>query len=257
MTIDYAEHVRRDTARMVELATGADWSAPVPSCPDWTFADLLWHLTEVQSFWGAIVSQLLDDPGGLQEPPRPPDAGLAAALSVAGDRLVAALGAHEPATPCWTWSDDKSVGFVLRRQAHEALIHRVDAELAMGVPSDVDPTLAADGIDELLSTFVGGTPEWADFTRDGTTMSLVATDTGNTWGVEFGRFTGTSPNTGKSHDFDHADLAAVSDPDALVSGSAAYLDLWLWGRANVDGLHCSGDQAVAARLRTIAADVTV
>ena len=34
----------------------------VPSCPDWTAADLLWHLVGVQLFWGTIVRDRLDDP---------------------------------------------------------------------------------------------------------------------------------------------------------------------------------------------------
>jgi hypothetical protein len=40
-------------------------------------------------------------------------------------------GAADPET-VWTWSQNRSVGFVRRRQAHEALIHRRDAELVVG-----------------------------------------------------------------------------------------------------------------------------
>ena len=32
------------------------------TCPDWTAADLLWHLGEVQSFWATIVRERLTDP---------------------------------------------------------------------------------------------------------------------------------------------------------------------------------------------------
>ena len=46
------------------------------------------------------------------------------------------------------------LGFWTRRQAHEALIHRVDVELAVGAPSAIEPRLAADGIDEMLNGWV-------------------------------------------------------------------------------------------------------
>ena len=36
------------------------------------------------------------------------------------------------ASEAWTWSTDQTVGFIVRRQAHEALIHRLDAELTAG-----------------------------------------------------------------------------------------------------------------------------
>ena len=42
-----------------------------------------------------------------------------------------------------------------RRQAHETAIHRVDAQLAAGIPvTACAPAFAADGIDELLVLFV-------------------------------------------------------------------------------------------------------
>ena len=53
------------------------------------------------------------------------------------------LEAADPAEEAWNWSDDHTVGFILRRQAHEALVHRVDAELAAGDRTDLDPLLAS------------------------------------------------------------------------------------------------------------------
>ncbi len=45
--------------------------------------------------------------------------------------------------------------------SHETLIHRVDAEQSHGGVTTADPDLCADGIDELLSLFLGGAPEWS------------------------------------------------------------------------------------------------
>ena len=42
---------------------------------------------------------------------------------------------------------EEDLGWVRRRQGHEALIHRVDAEQAAGLASSIDPGLAEDGIE--------------------------------------------------------------------------------------------------------------
>ncbi len=50
------------------------------------------------------------------------------------------------------WADDKTAGYIARRQAHEALVHRLDAELTVGDRTPLDPRLAADGVDEALGS---------------------------------------------------------------------------------------------------------
>ena len=108
------------------------------------------------------------------------------------------LAATPPDTPAWTWSEDQTVGFIRRRQAHEALIHRVDAELTAGRRTPMDPGLSADGVDEALRVMYGGVPPWGIFTPTGAgTLRLRAPDTGNTWLVTTGRFTGTDPDDAK------------------------------------------------------------
>ncbi|WP_265447245.1 maleylpyruvate isomerase N-terminal domain-containing protein [Flexivirga meconopsidis] len=131
------------------LATAPDQS--VPTCPDWTTDDLLWHLTEVQWFWGTIVADDVSDPQTLERPDRP--GGRAAALAAFDDASAAlrqALADTAPDQRRWMWAQDDALhtaGYIARRQAHEALIHRVDAELtAAGPVGPIDPTLAADGV---------------------------------------------------------------------------------------------------------------
>lgn len=256
MSIDYVAHVAADTARLVSVARDADLAEPVPSCPDWKLADLVWHLTEVQGFWAAIVEGHLDDPGAVPERVRGPEEGLVDALGAAGERLTAALRAADPAAPCWTWSSDQTVGFVQRRQAHEALIHRIDAELTVGATPTGDPELAADGADEILTVMMGGVPDWAEF-RDGTeTALLTATDAGRSWSMAVGRMVGTSPTSGTSYDLPAIDLRPVPEPNVSISGPALALDRWLWGRGDLDALDVTGDGAVAALLREVAVDVT-
>ena len=67
---------------------------------------------------------------------------------------------RRPAEEAWTWSDDHTVGFILRRQAHEALVHRLDAEQAAGRGHELDAALAADGVHECLDVMYGGMPPW-------------------------------------------------------------------------------------------------
>ncbi len=52
----YLDHLRIESeAFAVALADVPD-DRQVPTCPDWTALDLAHHITEVQSFWAAVVS---------------------------------------------------------------------------------------------------------------------------------------------------------------------------------------------------------
>ena len=152
---------------------------------------------------------------------------------------------------------DQSIGFIRRRQAHEALIHRVDAEMAAGRKSPVDRDLAADGVDEILRVFAGGIPDWATFEPEGIELRITATDVGQTWGAAFGKMKGTSPNTETTYDLPALTVGIDAvEPNVVISGGAADLDLWLWGRGTQDVLDVSGDQSLAPRLRELMAEAT-
>src|SRR5690606_42076637 len=49
--------VEREVARFVEVTRGADPTTPVPTCGDWTLADLLRHAGEVYRWAGMTVAQ--------------------------------------------------------------------------------------------------------------------------------------------------------------------------------------------------------
>ena len=132
LELDFLGAIRRESSRFTECLTRVSATVPVPSCPGWTAADLLWHLAEVQLFWGAIVSERLDNPEAAEaaKPPRPAayEALQALARRATAD-LLETLASTPAPTKLWTWATDHTAGFVLRRQAHEALIHRLDAEM--------------------------------------------------------------------------------------------------------------------------------
>jgi uncharacterized protein (TIGR03083 family) len=247
--LDYVAHLVRDSSRFAEALGGAPADVRVPSCPAWNADDLLWHLGEVQWFWGTVVREKLSgEQAEERKPPRP--AGRAALLAFYGrasDDLAEVLAATAPQTPAWTWSDDQTVGFIRRRQAHEALIHRIDAELTASGRTPLDPDLCADGVDEALRVMYGALPAWGRFTPDRPrTVRLRATDTGDSWFVTLGRFTGTDPD---GVTYDEPDIHA-EDPDpgsvaaAEIAGAAADLDCWLWHRPPLAPVARSGDQEV-------------
>jgi uncharacterized protein (TIGR03083 family) len=247
MTIDFLAHLRSESAAFGAALASADPSASVPTCPDWTAADLLWHLAEVQLFWGAIVRDRLDDPDAAEagKPDRPSDyAALLELYRSASAGLADALDGVADDVAVWTWFDaDQTVGFVRRRQAHEALIHRFDAELTAGVPAgDVDSALASDGVLEALEWMYGGYPEWAHYRPTGTVGRLATTDTGTAWLVELGRWGGHSPNTGKDYQDEPAlTVVQAGDPTFSITGTARDLDAWLWHRPTLGEISTDGD----------------
>jgi uncharacterized protein (TIGR03083 family) len=251
---DYLRHLRSDSDRLRTVLADCDPGTRVPGCPDWTAADLLAHHGGVLDFWATIVEQRPAGPASdRHEPERPAAYGdLLAYHQAQTDRLVAALTAADPAEEAWTWSAEQTVGFTFRRQAHEALIHRLDAEQTAGAVTPLDPALAADGVDEALDVMFGGTPGWGTFTGSGRHVRVDVSDRDESIWVETGRFVGTDPESGKSYDED--DIAAVSprdgEPDAVVSGPAAVLDAWLWRRGPGDAITVSGDEAVLAHFRS-------
>lgn len=250
--MNYLDHLARESARFTAVLADAAPDAPVPSCPDWTADDLLWHLGEVQWFWGSIVASRLLDPDGVEREERPPDrTGLMEFFERASRRLQTVLSDTAPETEVWTWSADHSVGFIRRRQAHEALIHRIDAELTAGERSTVDSHLAADGVDEALRVMYGGMPPWGAFAADDAkSIRMQALDTGDSWLIRLGRFTGTDPE-GTSYDEQEPhpdDVDSGEEVAATITGSAADLDCWLWNRPPLQDVSRTGDAHVLAEL---------
>lgn len=252
----YLAHVRSESARFRDVLADCDPEARVPSCPDWDAADLLWHLATVQHWWADVVSARPVRPEQV-DPPRPASyADLLAAYDAWSADLAEALEGADPAEEAYTWSDDHTVGFILRRQAHEALIHRVDAELAAGLPSEVDPVLATDGVDEVLGVMYGACPPWGAWEPGEGLLRVDSTDTGEQVWVRFGTFSGTSPESGTTYT-DEEDFHVVPapeedvEPDVVVDGPAGALDLWLWSRGDDSEVSVAGDDATLARFRAI------
>ncbi len=253
----YRDHLHQESARFRAVLTDARPEARVPSCPDWSVADLLWHLTRVQYFWARTMNHrpaAPDPERGWGEPPRPERyADLLTFFDECSGNLQTSLANADPTEAAWSWAQDQTVGFTLRRQAHEALIHRLDAELVTGQVTPLDPALATDGVHEALDVMFGGCPPWGTFTPGELQVRVDLRDTDTQLWVVLGRFTGTDPESGVVHDED--DLQVVDDPgtepDLVVEGRAEDLDAWLWHRRDDSALDWAGDATAKEILRRI------
>src|SRR5258705_1466352 len=110
-TNEFLVALERDSAAFVDACEVAGLSVTVPSCQDWTVADLLWHLTEVFTFWGTMVSEHRTTWEGYEGPTRPVDEGLAAKYRHVRTELLQTMSEVDPAMSMWTWSNDKTAGF--------------------------------------------------------------------------------------------------------------------------------------------------
>jgi len=212
--MDYGEHVdavRREADAFNVALRDGPIEAAVPSCPEWTMADLALHVGEFAGWWTHI---LCDGTGR----PRPALAEPAAAHDRTGwcgeslAHLVAELEATPPDTAVWTWAkEDKTARFPARRAANELAIHRFDAQLARGTQQPIERALAADGIDEIFVMIANrGTPPGGT----GETLHLHATDCEAEWMLTIG-----ADGIDMRHEHakgDTAVRAAVSDLELLL-----------------------------------------
>jgi uncharacterized protein (TIGR03083 family) len=222
----------RDSAAFVDACEGAGLAAIVPSCPEWNVADLLWHLTEVHHFWRTVVAEKLSDPRAYEEPTRPPDEGLAEMYRAGRVKLLETLGEVDPATPNWTWSSDKTAGFVIRRMAQETAVHLWDANQAAGTVSPIEAELASDGIDEFLAYFSEGSAEGA--APVGGSVHLHCADVAGEW-------------TAKESGDGFIVTREHSKADCAIRGAASDILLALWRRVPLSTCDVVGDAEVAAR----------
>jgi hypothetical protein len=155
------------------------------------------------------------------------------------------FAARRPQDHAFTWYEpDQSVAFWIRRMAQETVIHRVDAELgARAQVTAIPGDLAADGIDELLVTFVQyGTTNWpeefAELLKPAGDRLVSVVTPERSWALRL-----TSRDV-------RVDEAAAGTPAAVVEGPAADVVLWLWARGG-EAAAASGDQDTVALLRKV------
>jgi uncharacterized protein (TIGR03083 family) len=224
--MDYAQFLDCLAADFTRLraVVPTDLGAPVPTCPGWTVAYLTYHVGEV------YLHKTLAMRDGAEPESWPPkelaDEDPLALLDRAYAALREEFATRKPEDSAGTWyGPDQTVGFWIRRMAHETVIHRIDAELGTRQPvAPIRPELAVDGIDELLRVFVAySVAEWSDYfagilARSRGWTYLVQTD-GAAWQVR------TGPGV-----FTVEDGAGDKRVDVTVSGPPSAVLRWVWNR---------------------------
>lgn len=252
--MDHVTAIRTAADRFAAVLSTTAPDAAVPTCPDWTAADLAWHLTDVHLFWAGILGDNARTPDDVEavdnaKPARPDTlAGILDLRADATDALTTQLAALDDAEPRWTWWDaDQTVGFTRRMQVCEATMHRVDAELTSGGQAGpIDADVATLCVEHCLDVMWGWIPAWGT-SEPLAVAAFEATDTGQGWLVEIGHWTGTGPESGDAFDWPYARRAGdvAGDPTATVRGSLTDLALWSWVRGGDVEVSGSAD-AVAA-----------
>ncbi len=247
------DDIARSATALADLFDENDAATPVLTCGEWTLADLVWHLSEVQLFWAHIIENRPEGPQTYEPSTRPSDHDLSGILRIAGNELVRLLRAADPEDVAWSWSDDHSVRFTIRRQVHEALIHGIDGILAVGSSMpEIAARLAADGIDEMVGVMLTGTPDWATFDASDNVVLLRASDTDDRWIMRAGKVAGVEPMSGNHLELDGYELDDDAVPTATIEAPALDLLLWMWGRRDAPVFdEPGGIQAAAALRRTI------
>ena len=218
--------IEREAARIVEIATDPDVgrTADVPTCPGWALDDLLNHLGRV---YAMVVTAIADSAGNAPDreliPRRPEGQDPLDWMRERLDLLLPLLSEIPEDAARWNFvSGARSpVGFWWRRQLHETLVHRVDAELAGRAPvGEAAAEVAADGIAEcLLLTGFREVPAEELQRGKSMTVHLHATDAPE---IEW-----TIDTAGDSY------ASAHVKADVAIRGPAWSLNRWVWRRGSV------------------------
>jgi uncharacterized protein (TIGR03083 family) len=223
----HLEAIARGGAALREAAAAAGPDAKVPTCPAWDVTDLVVHQGMVHR-WAA--ANLRGEHGHDTAASKAEGRAAARLLDWFADG-VAALVDTVRSTP----EDAEATVFLkdappprrfwARRQAHETTIHGADAVAAAlgrwpaAADVDIDPTLAADGIDELLTGFITR-GKGRLHTAEPYNLLVRTDDTGHAWTLRIsdGPIL-TTPG-------------AIERPEVVFSGTAVQLYLSLWNRAD-------------------------
>ncbi|HXO24360.1 MAG TPA: maleylpyruvate isomerase N-terminal domain-containing protein [Streptosporangiaceae bacterium] len=238
----YLECLAADYGDLRDAATTVELTVPVPTCPGWTMGDLVLHVAQV--YLHKVTVMRAGEWPTQWPPPGAEHQAELPLLARAYGELIAEFRARQPTDPTPTWYDpDQTVAFWIRRMAQETVVHRIDAELAAGLPvTPVPDDLALDGVDEVLKRFLAYDPEDLDQLEGGhlaragqDTITVLAGQTA--WTVR------PAPpevvvDDGAS---DRARVVIQAAPDAMLR--------WLWGRAGDDAVQVTGDPEWAAYLR--------
>lgn len=234
------EHLAAEAAALKDAAARAEPGARVPSCPDWTAADLLDHVTEVYDHKTQCM-RLMREPEDGELLHR--EGGPAERFDAALADLLAEFETRRPEDLSYTWfGPDQTVGFWTRRMAAETVVHRADADQAAGdAIGPVDAALGDDGVDEYLKIHLAWSSRvWRDHVAEQLEPNdglAVGIDTGSrAWTVRVG-----PEGVDVADDLDGPVRCTLKSPPGETL-------MWLWRRLPAEALAVDGEQAAATAL---------
>lgn len=239
--MDHLASLRSNTTTLGAAARAAGIDTPISACPGWSVGRLLGHTAKIlQRTTLCITSDSTEMPGDDQYTKLPRGEELFDVYDEIASTLCDTFTTYDPNAAAWNFTGtDLVASFWLRRMAHEIEIHRVDMQLAAGLAvTPIEPSQAADGIDELLFVLM---PMRSAAKNPELTASfhLHCTDTDGEW---LTTFVDGQPSTIREH----------AKGDMAARGDASSLYLWAWNRReNTGSVDLAGDASLAAQWATI------
>jgi uncharacterized protein (TIGR03083 family) len=247
----YFAEIEASTAGLAEILAEYDRSLPIPTCPEWTLRQLVTHVGRAHR-WAAEITRTRSDtfipfrevPDGKLPDDR---ADQEAWLRAGAARIIDAVRDAD-SDLVWSFSGPAPAVYWIRRMAHETLVHRADAQLAVGAEPEpvIDAEVAADAIDDWLTLLsdgiLGSAGNQTEALPAGAALHVHATDDGlggrGEWMI---RHDTTGLTVGPGHGKGDAALTGpaaslllvlmrrrpVSDPEVTVYGDGDVVGGWL------------------------------
>ena len=233
---DYVNALREHAASLVAAVSDAPLDTRVPTCPDWSLADLLRHLG-THHRW--VAGNLTQAPGAGMYPfdqiAPPPDDALPEWVGAGAADLADRLVAVGPDHACWAWLSEQTSATWARRTALETVVHGWDGCNTVGAASAIAGDVASDGIDESLTALLPART-WVDPPASHGTLHVHCTDVDGEWLVTFAA---DGITTTREH----------AKGDVAARGPASDLYLNLLGRTDNTMIEIIGDSGRFAQWR--------
>lgn len=190
-TSESLDHVVAQTHTLATWVSGQDGGLPVPTCPEWTLADLVQHVGATQRMVTMLVAERMTEPSHafareVSAPTDPSEWG--PWLTRTATEAQEAFGSVTDDTPVWDPSGDSAgVPFWSRRLFGEISVHRADAAATLDLPYELAPEAAVAALEDWLDTLTSrghwhNRVGFAEAMRGaGQTLHFHATDAPGEW----------------------------------------------------------------------------